>query len=320
VSSESSTQVPPSSIDRLGLSVATSSQDIDIPRQGVIYDPINLGAGRLVHIHPSSTDYVALFKERWHGGTLGLLPQHYTSHSVDLTPYWVLFNPVYGTIKYQGPIPTRSPYTSRVLQAATSRNDYLFTLESRDGEGFIQHFRNTQGLGIELMEEETIPRAGEVVFDKGLFCWKDLLCVYGTDDSGKLYVIRKPWSRIGVMKNAGDTAVWRYQTDRGWSLDPLEAVPINISSEGPVSYASYRDKSYLSVHSDGAINIYVSRGLYDPWKKVKTYPNTEDFYFQTHLALSEFETVMGFLYITSTGQVEGSEESISVSWGKFTPV
>lgn len=318
MSSEVAHQILDTSIDKYGISTVTSSKDPAVPRQGIIYDPRILAAGRLVHIHPSAANYTALFKERWFNGAVGTQPQYYTGHEVDEEPYWVVFHPSYGVIKSQGRIPTHESYTTRVLQGGVSRNHYLFLIQRLDEAAFIQHLRNTQESGLELVAEEYVPPAGDVVFDKGLFWWGDVVCVYGSNASGQLYVARKPWSRIGVPSNRTGTAVWQYQTDRGWSVDPGDAMPLNIASDGPVSYAAYRNKAYLSVHNGSVVEVHSSRGLYDPWKRILSYAGTEDFSFQSHIPLSDLSTSIGFPYITSSQVTNSGEESIAVSWGKFS--
>jgi hypothetical protein len=71
MSSEGAQQILDTSIDAFGISTVTSSKNADTPRQGLIYDPVNLAAGRLIHIHPSPANYTALFRERWfHGCTV----------------------------------------------------------------------------------------------------------------------------------------------------------------------------------------------------------------------------------------------------------
>lgn len=147
---------------------------------------------------------------------------------------------------------------------------------------------NTTNLAwLAFTDEEKLSGGDLVVFDRGLWFLSPHLIVFGSAPDGRLFMARKPWGRIGYnsretvgssYRTQGSTAEdprWTYYTGEGWSADPFLAGAVNdstgtpITTEGPVSVATYRDRSWMAtVASDGDnrhARIYTQRGQ-RPWK------------------------------------------------------
>jgi hypothetical protein len=131
-----------------------------------------------------------------------------------------------------------------------------------------------------------------VTFDRGLWFSTPHLMVFGATADNQLFLARKPWGRIGynqvqypssaMMAMTGSTTEdprWTYWTGEGWSLDVHLAQPITdktggaITSQGPVSLVTFRDRALLATVAAQGTNrvarIYTQRGS-QPWEAEST--------------------------------------------------
>jgi hypothetical protein len=118
--------------------------------------------------------------------------------------------------------------------------------------------------------------AKTVSFGQGIKYEGSYLIFAGTDSSGNIYLARKNWGYIGGPQKV------EYLSAKGWGQDSTTATPIksadgtNVTSAGPVSFGSYRSKTWISVLSNTAgvmtAQIYGSNGLWDSWTKESTAP------------------------------------------------
>lgn len=281
-------QVPPSSYDDSAVSVAVADRSTTDYRAGAFFtedfaavSPVyfhNLGGGK----------FFGIFAQRWHTATRPSNvsdPNLFNSYTVDSEPSWAIFDGVNGN-RYA--IPGQSPtnpdtdisYDTRSVVAACSRtSNYLYLLqsftESGSTFGVVSHFHISPLTGeVNLVGEQSIPNvvtADEqmVTFNRGVKYNITYLTFVGTDSSGKIYYARKNWGSIGRLGKI------EYQSDKGWTEDYSKIAPLKTSggyltTAGPVSFADYRGKTWIStVKNDGGTmtaQLYVSSGaLWDVW-------------------------------------------------------
>lgn len=356
-------QVPSTSFDAQGVSVVTANKSLVDPRAGVVYNPVNFATGVPVYFHPlGDNQFLGLFSQRWYGATPSVIaPQAFTAYSVDHLPSWAILNASSGNLAPVGgqggsfTPPMKAAYDTRVLTGACSRStSYVYLLNAvvkgLVPSAVIQHFHvNTVGVA-NLLAEETIPSVtiggNDVLFNLGVQLNTPYLIFAGSDPDGNVFLCRNNWGKIGQLAappkvlfgqaKAGN--VWEYQTARGWSADPTSAVPListtgTLISKGPCAFGVYRDRTWLSTvqisGSSVSSVVYVSKGLYDPWKPdgapvslgtTTTYLGGTVYLQQTLQAnstnpiVTSPNNVTAFPYITAVKLVAGLETSIVLNW------
>ena len=321
MSRTSPSQVSSDAIDDVGVSVTICPRRASDPRYGTIYDPAKIAGVVPVHLHRLTTnEYLMVFSRRWHTATTSATdPGGYTAYSQDTSPGWLKVGVPSGQPTAMGPtsaISMRTSYDSAVLTDAVSRStEYLYLLTSitkgAEVTGVVSHWwHNTTTNSVQEIAEESVTQAharpvnttqlawasltaenrvaagDKVVFDRGLWFLTPHLLVFGASSDNRLFMVRKPWGRIGInsveqpstaYRILGTTAEdprWSYYTGDGWSVDPTLAAPIVdskgavITSLGPVSVATFRDRNWLvAVVAEGdnrLARIYSQRGQ-RPW-------------------------------------------------------
>lgn len=241
-------QVLPQSVDAAGISIATATTNTADPRTGQVYRPDRLAAAAPVWFHrlPDGR-YVGLFARRLTnavpadpqpGG-----PLVYSTATDTDTPSWAVFDPTTGATATVETIPTDTE-GQRVLRAAASRGNYLFTLSTIGDEALLQHFRVDPRHALVLQAEEIVPGG----LGLGLHVEHNDLWLFGAKN-GKLALARKNWGRVGENNSVNPFLRWRYRTARGWSFDLDDLAPLagNIPTSGPVSVARHGTRYYLTM-------------------------------------------------------------------------
>jgi hypothetical protein len=270
-----------------------------------------------VHLHRLTTEeYLMVFSRRWHTATTSSSdPGGYTAYTQDTSPGWVKIGVPSGYPTAMGAnytIPLRTTYDSAVLTDAVSRStEYLYLLTSVTKNsvttGVVSHWwQNTTSGSIQEIAEESVTEAtarpvnttelawasltseqrvaagSRVVFDRGLWLLSPNLLVFGASADNRLFMVRKPWGRIGtnsveqagsayrILGTTAEDPRWSYYTGDGWSVDSTLAAPVVdskgnvITSLGPVSVATFRDRTWLAVvvaEGDNRLaRIYSQRG------------------------------------------------------------
>jgi len=264
-------QVLPRSVDTAGVSVTTATCRVEDPRQGQLYNQATLAAAVPIWFHHLQDGrQVALFSRRLTAATVAPLQQStgpllYRTATESTAPSWAIFDPATGAVSRIGDIPSNT-IGDRVLTAAVSRGNYLFTLSKIGDTALIQHFRIGTHHGLVLQAEEVVPGS----LGLGLFADYNDLWVFGAK-SGVLTLARKNWGRIGDNTAIDPRMRWRYHTDKGWSgdLTELTAMPGAIPAQGPVSIANFRNRFYLTVPVQAAaawsVKTYTSRAIDAKW-------------------------------------------------------
>jgi hypothetical protein len=209
---------------------------------------------------------------RWYAASpAGGQPGGYTSFTEDLSPSWCVLDGPTGrrSTVPDSPIsiPMRTATDTAVLTAGASRppgNLYLLYAVTIAGspQAVLQSFQVRTNGSVVLVAEELLPTVmvgpETVIFDHGLQYDTPYLVVYGADFDGNLYRMRKPWGRIGVTKRTqvtpqdygdvvGMQVGWQFYGDTGYSFNPTELSALKIAtgawtSQGPLSFAAYRDR------------------------------------------------------------------------------
>lgn len=140
----------------------------------------------------------------------------------------------------------------------------------------------TETAWLGFTDEQRISLGNSVVFDKGLQLVNPHLVVFGTDTDHRVFLARKPWGRIGTnlvtlpenffgtqRRGVAEDPRWTYWTGTGWTADSTLASPLVdhsgavITTLGPVSMTTYRDRNLLSVvvgdDDERLARIYVQR-------------------------------------------------------------
>lgn len=252
--------VPSTAMDLAGLTSATAAPSGADPRLGTAYDSVTLAAAAPVWFHPMKDGSTVMVNARtWSAATpVGGTPGIYSTYTETLTPSWTLIRNGVSV-----PVPTalgfKTVVTNPVVVAGCSRPPgLLWLLHTGTVNGtraaIMQHWDIVANGSITLTGEEVLPSTATVVFDKGIEYATPYLNVYGTDATGKLYRIRKSWSRIG-FNQTNPTAVftprgqtWEYYTGTGWSSSVEDLAPIqsDLTSAGPVSFGYYRTQIVMS--------------------------------------------------------------------------
>jgi hypothetical protein len=144
-----------------------------------------------------------------------------------------------------------------------------------------------------MTNSERLDKGIPVRFTGGLQLLKQNMMVVGTDADNRLYLARKPWSRIGlnntprpvstygIPRETPEDPRWVYWTGSGWSPDWYQCAPLMdstgtvITSLASVSLTSYRDRTWMAtVQDDGSqryARIYSQRRS-RPWSVEGTLP------------------------------------------------
>jgi len=258
MSTESAPQVTTASIDRSGVSVATSSRNVRSARAGTIYDQAALAAAQPVWFHPMPDGgYLAVFSRRLTGAAPGEPTATGTilhrSATVVTEPCWSRVDPRTGRRGDVESIPSLES-GSRTLTAAATRGDFLFTLNlhravgSQDARPLLQNFRVTAQGNIVLEGEEFIPGG----LGLGLHVDRSNVWVFGDGGGGRLALARKNWGRVGSLADPNAARNWQYRGQGGWYSDPAKLAPLpgvgpdGLPADGPCSVALLRDRFYLA--------------------------------------------------------------------------
>lgn len=343
-------QLPSTSVDLYGASVVTATRAASDNRRGVLYDNLVLAAGVPVHFHPiSPTKFLVAFSRIWTAATpsatqLGF----YSSYTESRVPSWFLADKT-GWRGYVGSspiIPVQTAIDSITLVDGCSRApDYVYLLHSVEiggvTQGLLQHFQMTVNGRMIPIAEELVPNlAGQgVSFDKGIAYTTPNLTVFGTDEDGNVFQVRKPWRAVGsssyTSAQSGTTVTpWEYSTSTGWTTDPTQAAPEpGLNAAGPISQATWRKTTYLAItQTNGpamsAQVFYEQPG--QPWKKMGSpiaLGSTADGSYlggtlQLQSMLGPTPTMVGvpvsetaFPYCVATKSRVSSEDSLVVNWG-----
>ena len=342
-------QVPLDSYDDSAVSIVVSDRSATDSRPGSFFTS-DFAAVSPVHFHAlGGGRFFGVFAERWHTTTRpsgASNPNLFDSYEVDSQPSWAIFDGINGN-RY--PIPGQSainPETSishdtRSVVAACGRTgNYLYLLQSFTSSGttfgVIAHYHINDLTGeVNLVGEQAIPNieidSETIVFNRGVKYNITYLTFVGTDSSGKIYYARKNWGTIG---RAGKI---EYQSDRGWTEDHSKIAPLKASSgylvtHGPVSFADYRGKTWISTvqNNSGTMTaqLYTSSGaLWDHWKPDNyPYPLGEEgstylggtAYLQPMLrgnpSVVAPTCITGLPMVYATKVIDGDNEGIKINW------
>jgi hypothetical protein len=359
VSTSASTQILDTAVELTGISIVSATKTNDAPRLGTIYNPTTLAAGIPVWFHARQDGrYIGLFSERWTAATIGTAgPQTYSAHTESTVPSWVSFDPVTGSAGAVTDIPTLKTGTQELV-AAVSRVDYLFTVGTLDDVAFIQHHRVASDGGLVLSGEETLDDVEGVVFSYGCYIDGDYLVVLGVDTDHKVHRARKHWSRIGTQDDAHrqwqfwgargwytashradvqgllDTAVGpdpdnpvdpagitRYTALlAAASLAPLtDTSGAALTSVGPISYAKFKDREWISVMSSDSAQFYSSRIADTAWRAEGAPVACDYLHLQPQLNANSAMLPEGHLaampYLSVDIDLTTDANALHVSWG-----
>lgn len=263
MSSESTTQVLPSSVDAHGLSVSTATRAAGDPAQnGAAYDLFGLAAAVPLWFHPRTDGaFQAVVRTYWVAATASGGPQSYSAYTDAAASAFFRLDPASGVRGAVFPLPSGFSQPGLAV-AATSRAQYLWVLRAG---GVLQLFSESPA-GMLLQSEEQLPVAGAV----GVQVAGPMLRVYYAV-AGEVHFIAKAWGQAGIGSQP-----WSYMGGYGLSPSPADAAPLasssgTLSSAGPVSAALVRGRTWLTTveSSGGAYTAaaWSSRGLHDPWRR-----------------------------------------------------
>lgn len=253
-------QVDPTALDAVGLSIATSYVE-DNARSGIVYDPTTVAAAAPIWFHPMPDGtHLMVMARRWHTATPGGGVGTYGAHTEDLTPSWAVVDGPRGSrtpVSGSGiTIPLNTALSSPRLRGAASRApDHLYLLHANDTTAVVQRIRLSPTGSVSIAVEETLPTLtveGEedpVVFSKGLQMATPYLYLYGTDSTGAVYRMRKPWSLLGSIRSTATSPApaWEYDVVTGYSVDPTLALPIpELTTVGPMGFGAVRATTVMT--------------------------------------------------------------------------
>jgi hypothetical protein len=275
------------SYDVAGVSTIFSTRTTSDSRPGAFFDA-DFSAVVPTYFHQMDQEhYLGLFSRRWYGATR---PTNATSHnffsaySIDASPSWAIFNasnghhlPIPGQFGINPP--TAVPYSSRVLVGACSKGSvYLYMLQSYNASGetfgVVSLFNtNSDVWNVNLVGEEKIPNivvgSEKIIFDRGIRCTDTHLNFAGRDSLNRVYLARKEWGFVGKFLK------FEYQSEAGWTEDPLKIKPLktptgDLVSAGPISFCNYGGKVWASVVVDNSpaamgAQVYGCRGMWEAW-------------------------------------------------------
>jgi hypothetical protein len=366
VSTSPVVQIPTTSLDANGVSIVAGPKSLLTQQAGQIFNPTTFAAGVPVYFHPlGGQRFVGLYSQRWYGATsIATDPNYYSAYSVDSNPNWIGFDGTMGsTFQVSGQAgfnpPTNTPGTLTLTAGASRSNTYIYTLNTvvngSNTTALVQNFHVANVGSVRLIAEETIPNAtvggSTVLFNQGLEFSTPYLYYAGTNSSNQVFLARKNWGAVGqsgppptrLTAPKGTSppgSSWTYQTSTGWSGDNTQAMPLKtvggiMTSVGPISFGSYRDRTFIStVHVSGSTvtgQVYVSRGLYDTWQPVgspialgtigTTYlgggvqlqPALQAS--PTNVIVTSAANVTAIPYVTAVKATVSGNSSIVVTWG-----
>lgn len=253
-------------VDTAGLSIATAVPSGSDPRLGTVYNPTSLAAAQPVWFHPLKDGrHLMVMSRRWTAATpAGGTPGLYSSFTEATDPAWVIVRGSSGGTDVPAGgqlISLKTTVDSAQVVAGASRPpEMLWLLYSAqinsEPAAILQRWAIADSGEITLGGEEVLPSTEAVVFDKGIQYATPYLLIYGTDEHGALYRIRKGWSRTGVNKVSTAQAlqgpqpgqVWEYYTGSGYSQDPTElgVMQEGVGSAGPVSFGYFNSLVVMS--------------------------------------------------------------------------
>lgn len=289
MSSVVTAQVPAGAIDTAGVSITTTTPTVQNARVGTIYNPSGLAAASPCWFHPMYDGRFLMVNSRtWTAATPGGGLGSYASYTESTQPSWLVVDGASGAtspVPQTPTVPFLSSPSSPVLTAAASHHPgYLFLLHSGSVGGtpqaILQHVSVATSGAVTLTAEEIVPKvtvgSQTVVFDRGIQLTNPYLILYGSDDTGTLYTMRKPWSKIGVTttvmpspqthRSLGATQVeWDYYTGTGYSPDSTQLAPLttvtgtSLTSVGPISLVMVNKQLILAtvVENQGAYTAQV---------------------------------------------------------------
>jgi hypothetical protein len=263
------------SIDTAGVSIATATRLADKPRQGGIYDPTAFAAGVPIWFHPLNNGrFLGVYSTWWANAVVGTAgPQAYTSYVQSVEPSWIEFDPVTGQHNPRAAIPSRLE-GDRLITAAWSRGDYLFTIGTIDGTALLQLHRVSDTGEIILQGEETLQQVGTIEFAFGVWADDQFVNIVGLDTANQVHLMRKRWGRVG--NNSDVNWQWEFKGERGWTREPGEIAGLTtptgpLTSIGAVTYGTLKDREFLAVHQVDDAKVYVSRKVDPHWFPYATY-------------------------------------------------
>lgn len=326
MATEAAQQIIDSAVELSGLSIVTATKTNAAPRLGSIYRPDLLAAAVPIWFHPLQTgNYLGLFRQRWTGATIGSGgPQTYSAKTISLLPSWANISPATGSTEAIAEIPSQLSGT-RVLNGATSRVDFLYTIGTVDGVPHLAHHRVSPLGQLLLQGEEVLPPAdtGDVSFKAGLYIDGRHLVVFGVDGANKIYRARKSWGRIGIGVDPNEQ--WQFKGVKGWYSDPAELDPEPgptadvVSTAGLVSVAQVRDRTYIAAMSGGTAVVYSSRAVDAKWRNEDQNITGGWVYLQPQLYYQASNVPEGFRigipYVKTTIDNTAGATALNVAWG-----
>jgi hypothetical protein len=272
VATSSAPQISPAALDIAGVSALTAAKSATDPSVGNLWDPAQFAAAAPVWVHPMADGrFLMASQRRWYGATpSGIDPGGYSTYSQDTSPSWTIVDSSGSTSPVPNApvsIPMNTKVDSALLVAGASRPPlYMYLLHAVSIGGalnaVLQHFHLHTNGAVNIAGEEvppTVPVGTKtVVFNRGICYDTPYLVLYGSDTTGTVYRIRKPWARVGTNKqriasmqvHPGVIATqmgWEYWNGTGYSADPTELAPVGgLSTVGPMSFASYGNQVIAS--------------------------------------------------------------------------
>jgi hypothetical protein len=282
------TQIDPSSVDTVGLSVAIATPTSSNPRYGLAYDPVIWAAAAPIWCHQLfGGSWLVCCAQRWYATTPdGGTPGAYATHSTDTLPSWmVVQTPTGQRSAVPGQpvdIPMTTVATNQLLVAGASvPPNLLFLLSSATVAGtstaVLQRFHVSINGAVSLAAEDTLPVVDGVVFNKGLSLAGNSLTVYGTDAEHRVYKVTKPWGQVGVNKTITVTIIkntepnlitpqgWQYFTGTGYSPTATDLAPMTVAGGAPLttiaplSFGSFNNQVLMASVGTGGAQFWTSK-------------------------------------------------------------
>jgi len=275
-------QVPPGSVDTAGISISTATPTASNPRAGTIYNPTTLAAAQPCYFHPMfNGNYLMINAWTWWAGTPAGGIGYYSGYNETPAPSWLIVDGASGAtapVPNYPLIPFKNPVTTATVTAATSRHPgYLFLLHQVTLNNSVQAILQIMSIAtsgaVTLTQEEILPTVAldseTVLFDRGLQYADPYMIVYGSDSSGTVYTIRKPWAKIGVSTQLNPTTqthgavgatevAWSYNSGAGYTPDPTQLAPLttvdgtSLTTQGPISTAQVNNQLLITTVADNS--------------------------------------------------------------------
>lgn len=260
--------VPTGSIDRFGLSTATTTRN-GLARVGTVYDPARFAAAIPVHFHPlGGTKFLGLFDGYWKDATVSTTtPGRHTAKTAVDAPAAAVIDAATGQLSVPTGVPSFTLPVSGALAltSAASSTNFVMTLSTGSGKALLHHWSISRDGSLLLMGEYSIPDiqtdSQTVRFDRGVYFDQPWIYLWGVGlADNRIYTARQYVSKLNRP--------WLYQTDHGWS--PTGATPVLAATTvGPMSTVLWRGTTLVStvatVGSDKVGQIWSTRTMTDPW-------------------------------------------------------